>query len=38
MSDAVVRGMTNVRVVMDGETVGNLVAPYVSQRIARDSA
>ena len=30
--------MANVKVVMDGEKVGTLVAPYVSQRIARDTA
>ena len=38
MRAAVQSGMNNVRVVMDGQVVGNLVAPYVSQYVARDMA
>ena len=34
MPGAVARGMSNVKVVLDGQTVGNLVAPYVSANIA----
>ena len=30
-------GMTNIKVVMDSETVGYLVAPVVSQQIARNA-
>jgi len=33
MPAAMQRAMGNIRVIMDGQTVGNLVAPYVSQFI-----
>ena len=33
---AVASGISGIKVTMDGQTVGNLVAPYVSQAIARD--
>jgi hypothetical protein len=36
MRSAVKEGMSGVKVTMDGQTVGRLVAPYVSQYIARD--
>ena len=36
MRAAVREGVSGIRVVMDGMTVGNLVAPYVSQYIAQD--
>ena len=35
VGSAVASGMRNIRVSMDGRTVGSLVAPYVSQAIAR---
>ena len=38
MKAAVREGVSNIRVIMDGQTVGNLVAPYVSEQIARDMA
>ena len=36
MPSAVQRGVSGIRVYMDGQAVGNLVAPYVSAAIARD--
>lgn len=36
ISAAVRNGVGNIRVTMDGQTVGRLVAPYVSEMIARD--
>jgi len=36
ISAAVRNGVSNIRVTMDGQTVGRLVAPYVSEQIARD--
>ena len=36
MRAAVREGISGIRVTMDGAVVGNLVAPYVSQYIARD--
>ena len=36
MSSAVRNGVSGIRVSLDGQTVGSLVAPYVSQYIARD--
>jgi len=38
MRAAVQSGVSNIKVVMDGQVVGNLVAPYVSEQIARDMA
>lgn len=38
MRAAVREGVSNIKVVIDGQTVGNLVAPYVSEQIARDMA
>lgn len=35
MADAVRSGVSSIKVILDGETVGYLVAPYVSQSIAR---
>lgn len=35
VGSAVASGMRNIKVSMDGRTVGSLVAPYVSQAIAR---
>ena len=37
MKAAVKEGVENIRVTLDGERVGRLVAPYVSQQIARDA-
>lgn len=37
MRAAVRDGVSNIKVTIDGQTVGNLVAPYVSQYIARDA-
>jgi len=34
MSSAVARGVSGIKVTLDGQTVGNLVAPYVSEQIA----
>lgn len=36
MLAAVQKGVSGVRVVLDGQVVGNLVAPYVSEQIARE--
>ena len=36
VKEAIKSGMGNVKVVMDGQVVGNLVAPYVSEQIARE--
>lgn len=36
ISAAVRNGVSSIRVTMDGQTVGRLVAPYVSEQIARD--
>ena len=36
MSSAVANAVSGIKVYMDGEEVGNLVAPYVSQSIAND--
>jgi len=36
MAEAVASGVSGVRVTLDGYAVGSLVAPYVSQMIARD--
>ncbi len=36
MASAVSRGVSGIKVTLDGATVGMLVAPYVSQAIARD--
>lgn len=38
MKAAVQAGVSGIKVTMDGRTVGNLVAPYVSQYIARETA
>lgn len=38
MKAAVREGVGNIRVIMDGQSVGYLVAPYVSEQIARDMA
>ena len=38
MKAAVREGVSNIKVVMDGQTVGNIVAPYVSEKIAPDMA
>ncbi len=37
MKNAVQAGVSGIKVLMDGRSVGNLVAPYVSQQIATDS-
>jgi hypothetical protein len=37
MKAAVQQGVNGIRVYMDGETVGRLVTPYVSEQIARDA-
>lgn len=36
IASAVRNGVSNIRVTMDGQAVGRLVAPYVSEQIARD--
>lgn len=36
MPGAVAKGISGIRVNLDGQTVGRLVAPYVSQQIARE--
>jgi len=36
VKEAIKSGMGSVKVVMDGQVVGNLVAPYVSEQIARE--
>jgi len=36
MKAAVREGVSGIRVTMDGQAVGNIVAPYVSEQIARD--
>ena len=36
MPNAVAKGISGIRVNLDGQTVGRLVAPYVSQQIAQE--
>ena len=36
MPNAVAKGISGIRVTLDGNTVGRLVAPYVSQQIAQE--